>query len=120
MKDPKIQKAYTALGSNLSVNGHIASRAKVWLYSGDKAAWHFLTLPTATAKNLKAAFKRPRRGWGSIPVIVTIGKSQWKTSVFPDSKSNSFLLPIKASVRKKEKIEAGKTMAFTLKIDRWR
>jgi hypothetical protein len=72
------------------------------------------------AKKLKVAFKRPRRGWGSIPVIVTINKSQWKTSVFPDAKSDSFLLPIKASVRKKEHIEAGKTVVFTLEIDRWR
>lgn len=98
----------------------ITSRAKVWLYSGDKAAWHFLTLPKVTAKKLKAASKQPRRGWGSIPVIVTIGKSQWKTSVFPESKSESFILPIKAKVRKSENIEHGDTIAFTLEIDRWR
>lgn len=98
----------------------IKSRAKVWLYSGDKAAWHFLTLPASTAQKLKASFKQPRRGWGSIPVIVTIGQSQWKTSVFPDSKSSSFILPIKAKVRKAEGIQRGDTIVLTLEIDRWR
>lgn len=98
----------------------ITSRAKIWLYSGEKAAWHFLTLPKTVAVKLKRAFTQPRRGWGSIPVMVTIGKSSWKTSVFPDSKSESFLLPIKAKVRKAEKIENGATITFALEIDKWR
>ncbi len=98
----------------------ITSRAKVWLYSGDKAAWHFVTLPKTVAAKLKKMFKQPRRGWGSIPVVVTIGKSQWKTSVFPDSKRDSYILPIKAKVRKVEGIEHGKTIAFMLEIDKWR
>lgn len=98
----------------------ISSRAKVWLYSGDKAAWHFLTLPKRVAKKLVASFKQPRRGWGSIPVIVAIGKSQWKTSVFPDSKTQSFVLPIKAKVRKAEGIEHGNTISFTIEVDHWK
>lgn len=98
----------------------IKSRAKVWLYKGDKAAWHFLTLSKASAQKLKTAFKQPRRGWGSIPVIVTIGKSTWKTSVFPDSKSDSFVLPIKAKVRKAEDIAHSQIVSFTLQIDQWR
>jgi hypothetical protein len=98
----------------------ISSRAKVWLYSGDKAAWHFVTLSKTVAEKLKKTFKQPRRGWGSIPVIVTIGKSQWKTSVFPDTKSESFVLPIKAKVRKAECVDHGDTIAFALEVDRWR
>ena len=98
----------------------ITTRAKVWLYSGDKAAWHFLTLPKVTAKKLTASFKQPRRGWGSIPVNVTIGKCKWKTSVFPDSKTDSFILPVKAKVRKSGNIKHGDMIAFTLEIDRWR
>ncbi|MBI4268584.1 DUF1905 domain-containing protein [Candidatus Uhrbacteria bacterium] len=96
------------------------SRAKIWLYSGDKASWHFLTLSKVAAQRLKAAFKQPRRGWGSIPVIACIGKSQWKTSVFPDSKSGSFILPIKAKVRKAEDIKHGQTVSFTIEVDRWK
>ena len=95
------------------------SRAKVWLYPG-MAGWHFVTLPITTAEKIKKDFKRPRRGWGSIPVNVTIGTSTWKSSIFPDSKSGSYLFPIKASVRKKEDIGAGDSVAFHLEIDRMR
>ncbi|TAL50453.1 DUF1905 domain-containing protein [Patescibacteria group bacterium] len=98
----------------------IRSRSKIWLYSGDKAAWHFLTLSNVAAEKLKAAFKQPRRGWGSIPVIVQIGKSQWKTSVFPESKLGIFILPIKAKVRKVENIKHGRTVSFTIEVDRWK
>ena len=50
-------------------------------------------------------FGKNRRGFGSIPVIVKLGKTEWKTSIFPDSKSGTFLLPLKAQVRKKEEVE---------------
>lgn len=77
-------------------------RAKVWLYTGD-AAWHFLTLPKGIGSEVKTLFGHDR-GWGSLPVRVTIGKTTWKTSIFPDNKTNSYLLPLKAQVRKAEGI----------------
>lgn len=92
-----------------------ALRAKLWLYPG-KAAWHFLTLPKRPAADIKKRFGAHARGWRSLRVAATVGKTRWLTSIFPDSKSASYLLPVKASVRKKEKLAAGKTLAFTLEI----
>lgn len=79
--------------------------AEIWKYQG-KAAWYFITLPkdeSALIKHLNGT----RRGFGSIRVTAQIGKSEWKTSVFPDSKLGAYLLPLKADVRKKEKLEEG-------------
>jgi len=90
-------------------------KAKVWLYPGD-TPWHFVTLPKKTAKNIDFYFSLVKRGWGSLPVIVTVGKTSWKTSIFPDKKAKSYLLPLKAEVRKKEAIKAGDGIAFSLKI----
>ena len=45
------------------------------------------------------------KGWGSIPVTATIEVSSWKTSVFFDSKSKCYVLPIKAEIQKREKLE---------------
>ncbi len=73
--------------------------SKVWLYSG-KAAWHFVTLPKGLSADLKKQFGGLERGWGSIRVLVKIGKTQWKTSVFPDKKAGAYLLPLKAEARK--------------------
>ncbi len=77
--------------------------AKVWVYPG-MAGWHFVTLPKKQSDNIKKVFGDMKRGWGSLPVMATIGKTTWKTSIFPDKKRGAYLLPIKAEVRKKEKI----------------
>lgn len=89
-------------------------KAKVWLYAG-KSAWHFATLPKRVTNQIKSLFGGLERGWGSFPVSVTIGKTTWQTSIFPDSKTATFLLPLKAEVRKKESLVEGKTI--TIKIE---
>jgi hypothetical protein len=81
--------------------------AQVWLYPGDKAAWHFITVPKALSQKLKKKHGANARGWGSIPVQVHIGKSVWKSSMFPDSKSGTYLLPLKASIRKSQGLFEG-------------
>lgn len=90
--------------------------AKIWLYPGDNAAWHFLTLPKNVGTDIKAATVGARRGWGSVPVSVQIRKTKWDTSIFPDKHSGSFILPLKATVRKSEEIEEGDEVTVTLMI----
>ncbi|RJQ36691.1 DUF1905 domain-containing protein [Candidatus Parcubacteria bacterium] len=90
-------------------------RAKVWLYPG-MAGWHFVTLPKKQSDEIKKVFGVIKRGWGSLPVNVTIGKSKWRTSIFPDTKAGAYLLPLKAEMRKREGIVAGQTIPFSLEI----
>lgn len=90
-------------------------RAKIWLYPG-MSGWHFVTLPKKQSGTIKKLFGAMKRGWGSLPVNVTIGKTKWKTSIFPDKKADSYLLPFKAEVRKKEEIAAGDAISFSLEI----
>ena len=79
--------------------------AEIWLWPA-KDAWHFVTLPKDQANEIKF-FAKNRNGFGSLKVNVTVGFCQWKTSIFPDSKSGSFVLPIKKDVRKAEQIGVG-------------
>jgi hypothetical protein len=89
--------------------------AKLWLWNSDKApaSWHFLTVDGETAEAIHAlALMRRlesgrRRGWGAMKVQVTIGETSWETSIFPDKSSGGWLLPVKAAVRKAEKLVAG-------------
>lgn len=80
------------------------------------AGWHFLSLPKKDAEDVRKRYGSYARGWGSLPVTITIGKTSWKTSIFPDRKSGTYLLPLKADVRKKEDIGAGDTVKFTIEI----
>jgi hypothetical protein len=90
-------------------------RAKVWLYHG-AGAWHFVTLPKRQSDMIKKIFAPIARGWGSLPVEVTIGHTSWKTSIFPDKKAGAYLLPLKADVRRKEDVRIGQTIAFAIRI----
>lgn len=91
---------------------------KCWLWQG-KGAWHFITLPQDKSEEIKFFNDNhfgKRRGWGSVRVSVNIGGTLWDTSIFPESKSGAYILPIKAEVRKKQKIAAGDEIRVSLHI----
>lgn len=80
------------------------------------AAWRFILLPQTISSDIKTGFGKAKKGWGSIPVLVTVGKTTWETSIFPDKKSQSYLLPMKLEVRKKESMMDGDTVAVRVCI----
>jgi len=90
-------------------------KAKIWIFSGE-AAWHFATLPEELGIEIKTIFSQISNGFGSIPVKVNIQNKIWKTSIFPDKKSNSYLLPIKSKIRKSINFDFEKTYEINLKI----
>lgn len=79
--------------------------APLWRYTGE-AAWFFVTLPNDVADEIDHITAESRRGFGSVRVEVTVGATTWNTSIFPDSKSESFVLPVKKAVRLGERLEA--------------
>jgi len=97
------------------LNRAFVVKAKVWRYQG-ASAWHFANLPQAMAAEIRANFSTEKRGWGSIPVRVRIGDTEWETSLFPDRKSKSYLFAIKADVRKAEGLVDGSRIAAHLTI----
>jgi len=80
------------------------------------AGWHFVSVSKSRSKEIKKLFAWNKKGFGSIPVMVTIGKTRWKTSIFPHSKLGVYILPLKKEVRKKEGIVDGKVIAFEIEI----
>ena len=84
--------------------------ADLWRYTG-QAAWYFVTLPHDIADDIDEITADTRRGFGSVRVEVTVGVTTWKTSVFPDTKSESFVLPVKKAVRVAEGLDDGSPVA---------
>ncbi len=78
------------------------------------APWFFIAVPEEHSRDIKAVSSLVTYGWGVIPVTVRIGGTEFTTSLFP--KDDHYLVPIKASVRKAEKIEAGDKVALRLEI----
>lgn len=95
------------------------TRASLWRWQGGKGSWHFMTLPVALSEEIRLVDAGPRRiGFGSLRVTATIGKSTWQTSIFPSTEARSYLLPVKAAVRKAEKLRAGQTATLQLSVRR--
>lgn len=88
--------------------------AKLWKYES-KAAWYFLTIEKETAEEIKALTEPSFGGWGQIKVEAQIGKTKWQTSIFPDKKSQGYLLPVKKDVRKAENINEGDQINLVFK-----
>lgn len=96
--------------------GKYKLKSKLWIYSGAKTSWHFLTLPVKEAFEIKCLYSLQAKGWGSLPVSVTIGKTNWRTSIFPSKELDSYILPIKAEVRKKENLAEGDEVKFMIEL----
>ncbi|WP_061249626.1 DUF1905 domain-containing protein [Leptospira alstonii] len=90
-------------------------QAAVWIYPG-KGGWHFLTLPSTTSKEVRSLFDKTPGSWGTIPVLAEIGATRWKTSIFPEKNSTKFVLPLKADVRKREKITVDQKIRASITI----
>jgi hypothetical protein len=89
--------------------------AAVYSYPG-MAAWRFVNLPRGIADEIRSTYGKKKRGWGSIPVCVTVGKTTWETSIFQDKKLQTYLLPMKSEVRKKEGMMDGDQVDLRLAI----
>jgi hypothetical protein len=89
---------------------------RVWRYPG-KAGWYFASIPERESAEIRSRFKGKARGWGSVPVMATVGTTTWRTSLFPDSRSGVYLLPLKLSVREREAISDGNDVLLQLSFD---
>lgn len=98
------------------------SRVLVW-QSGryekgnDKGAWRFAYLPEKVAGKVREAQKgKLRRGWGAVYVKAKVGRTKWQTSIFPDKRSNTYVLPLKKEVRFEENLYDSEEFNFFIQI----
>ncbi len=87
--------------------------ADVWRHDG-AAAWFFVCLPEAIADDIDEQFGHRAAGFGSVRVEVTIGATSWLTSIFPDTKRGTYVLPVKKAVRVAEHLADGSTAQVVL------
>ncbi len=86
-------------------------RAKVWQYE-----WHFTALPVELSKEIRENLKFLEEGWGRLKITAKIGNTEWATAIWFDTKSDTYLLPLKTEIRKKEHIEIDNEVDITIWI----
>jgi hypothetical protein len=89
--------------------------APLWRYPG-AGGWHFVSLPDEVSADITEMTVGARRGFGSVRVDATVGATSWRTSIFPDSKTGTYLLPVKKAVRVAEHLEAGDEVRAQLQV----
>ena len=86
---------------------------EIWVWKGP-APWYFVTVPEAQSGALQSIMGFVTYGWGMIPVVVRIGRTEWKTSLWP--KDGRYIVPIKARVRVAEHIGEGDSVTVRLEV----
>jgi hypothetical protein len=87
---------------------------EIWYWRGP-APWYFVTVPDDACEELAAIATSVSYGWGMIPVRATIGKTDWKTSLFP--KDGRYIVPVRTTARKAEALDVGDTVTVRLTVD---
>lgn len=82
------------------------------------APFYFVAVPEPMSHDIRAVSKLVTYGWGVIPVEVQIGQTEWTTSLFP--KDDRYLVPLKAAVRKAERLVEGEEVAVRLEVGKKR
>ncbi|MFC5684167.1 DUF1905 domain-containing protein [Flavobacterium sp. MAHUQ-51] len=87
--------------------------AEAWQHAAP-GGWYFISLPQHLATEIRTALQSEEEGWGRLKAVAKTGKTEWKTAIWFDTKMKTYLLPLKAEIRKKEGIIVGKKLQITL------
>lgn len=84
--------------------------------SAGEGSWFFVSLPQDDSDEIRDLVPRGR-GFGSVPVVATIGESTWNTSIFPSKNGGCYALPVKKAVRRAERVDDGDAVSVTVQIE---
>ncbi|MEY4993529.1 MAG: hypothetical protein RIS82_651 [Actinomycetota bacterium] len=95
------------------MNIHFEGQVHRWVHNN---SIYLVSVPLDLSTEIKEVTDGLTNGWGSLKVEATLGPLTWRTSIFPDSKTGLFDLPLKAEVRKKNNIDEGSLVKVELEI----
>jgi len=76
--------------------------------------FYFVPIPEGSSKKIKAIAAQLTYGWGVIPVLGKIGKTEFSTALIP--KDGLYYLPIKNVVRFAEELEVGSEISVSISV----
>lgn len=79
------------------------------------APFLFAAIPQHESDEIKLIAPRVTYGWGVLPVQAKVGRTEFKTALFP--RDGIYLLPLKVAIQKAEGIEIGDVVTAALVFD---
>ena len=89
--------------------------APLWQWQARRDEWFFVSVPDEMSDEIAARSEGLTGGFNSVPVEVTVGRTTWRTSIFPGG-DGRYSLPMKKSVRVAEKIEPDAQVDVTIEL----
>ena len=88
----------------------------LWVHPG-QGGWHFLTVPPDISTEITELTVSTRTSFGSVRVTATVRGTAWRTSIFPDGGTGTYLLPVKKSIRAATQLQAGDVVTAEVELD---
>ena len=85
-------------------NIHYSFQSKLWQHNAD-GGWHFCSLPEDVSADIRTHLQHFEEGWGRLKAKAEISGHAWETAIWFDTKRKTYLLPVKADVRRKLKLK---------------
>jgi hypothetical protein len=83
---------------------HYTFESMLWQHASP-GGWYFISLPADMASEIRENSGWQEQGWGRLKATARIGNSEWDTAIWYDTKHQTYLLPIKAAIRAKERLK---------------
>ena len=92
--------------------------AKAYQYSSSEemCGWTFVSLPKELSAEIRNNFKWLEEGWGRMKVTAKLGGTEWQTAIWFDTKQETYLLPLKAKIRKQENVVVGENVKIVILV----
>lgn len=87
----------------------------VWQHSPN-GGWVFVSLPKTISKEIRENLQWQEEGWGRMKVLASTKNIEWQTAIWFDTKSETYLLPLKAEIRKKAFIQLDDTLDIQILV----
>lgn len=94
---------------------HYDFAGKLWQY-GSSGGWYFVSLPEIIAVEIRGNFQWQEEGWGRMKVIARINNIEWNTAIWFDKKKNTYILPVKAEIRYRGKLQKDDILSVRIAI----
>lgn len=90
--------------------------ATLWQYPAPVGGWHFVSLPKDLSTIIRNENSWQEEGWGRLKATAQIGNSKWLTAIWFDTKQDTYLLPVKAAIRKQEQLSIHQELEVILTL----
>ncbi len=84
--------------------------------SSETGGWYFVSVPKDMSAEIRKHLQWQEEGWGRMKATAKVNAVEWDTAIWFDKKQETYLLPLKAAIRKKANLQLGDRIAVRILV----